>query len=104
MLRSIHEYNIYGTTDLIKRHIILCNNNQYLRVEVENGSIRRVKKQSRVLGYVTLGISLLFTSPYIIVTGMEDVRNRDCLQRIEGSVTCAVLFLPMKNEGQITDV
>jgi hypothetical protein len=104
MLKPAHEYRIYGTTDLISRHLDICSNNQYLYVEVENGSIRRVKKQSRVLGYVTLGLSLLFTSPYILVTGTEDVRNRDCLQRIEGSVTCTVLFSPMEDEGQSTDV
>lgn len=104
MLKAKHQYSLYGTSDLIRRHLSLCTNNQYLCVELENGSIRRVKVHSRFIGFFTLGISLLFTSPYIVVTGIEDVRNRDCLQRIEGSFLCKVLFLPMEGEGQSTDV
>jgi hypothetical protein len=97
-------YSFYGTTDLVNRHLSLCTSNQYLKVEVERGIIRRVKRQSRMIGYMTLGISLLFTSPYVQIEAVEGIHNRDCVTRLKDACKCTVLFHMVEGDEVSADV
>jgi len=104
MLEESSKYQLYHTPDLIQRHILLCSSNQYLYVELENGAIKKVKRHSRYLAYFTLGLSMLFTSPYVIVKGKNDIHSREFLGRIEGSIKSTVIFVATEGEGNSTDV
>ena len=64
--------------------------NQYLVVKLEKGDVLRSITRSRAIGYWTLGLSMVFTSPYVVVKGERTTENIRCLTRLIYGLPCTV--------------
>ena len=67
------------------------SSNQYIVATLENGDVKRAIPYSRSLGFVTLGVSALFTSPYVVVQGPQTPKNEACLRRLQRGLPCEVV-------------
>ena len=67
-------------------------NNQYMVVTLnEIGQVTSAIPYSRAIGLYSLGISRLFTRPYVVVYGKRNVRNEACVRRLTSSLSCEVV-------------
>ena len=64
--------------------------NQYLVVTLEDGEVMSAIAHSRRIGRITLGLSTLFTSPYVSVEGERTEANINCLNRLKAGLPCTV--------------
>jgi len=71
----------------LKSDVKDLTNNQYMRVIVKNGGVHETEILSRSIGYYTLGLSLFFTEPTIIVKGARSPENVRCLERLRGQIS-----------------
>lgn len=62
-----------GLKSLIKN----LNSNQYMHMELERGVVIKKHTYNRKKGFLTLGISTLFTKSYIKVYGYETPKNNN---------------------------
>lgn len=70
-----------------------CTNNQYVVVTLVDGDVHDVELRSRTLAFATLGLSLLFTSPYATVTGDFNDSNKACYEKMRRLFPCRIYCL-----------
>ena len=68
---------------LLLTNVQNMNNNQYMIVHVKDGEIKYVIPSSKIIGFLTFGISKFFTSKYIIVTGEKNDLNTNKINKIK---------------------
>ena len=75
----------------LKSEVQSFTNNQYGLVTVKNGGVHDTETFiSRSIGVYTLGLSLLFTSPMIVVKGVRTPENVRCVERLRRNLLCFV--------------
>lgn len=57
-------------------------NNQYLNVNIKNGKLEGFQVFNRILGFLTLKISTLFTRPYVSIYGCPSPENLKLKEKI----------------------
>lgn len=79
-LPKIRKYIDYKSSS---NYNLLCGlNNSYLKISLENGRVSNISSEEMWRGYLTLGISSLFTKPHIQICGKENTINKILAQEI----------------------
>ncbi len=76
---------------MLLSNLMCVTNNQYMVVTVEEGDIKTEIPHSRSIGLWTLSLSMLFTSPYVVVKGERNAKNEACLKRLQCGLPCSVV-------------
>lgn len=86
-----HENYVTFMEKLLYMNLQNATKNQYFVVRLKNGEIQSVVPHSRVIGFLTLGISKFFTLPYVIVEGERNAKNEAYIERMKKGLSSEIV-------------